>query len=714
MSDPGYERLINLLPAIYRQRDLQQGQPLRALMASLQSQLLTLQADIEALYDNWFIETADDWVVPYIADLVGIADLSEARNQAFSQRRRVANAIAYRRRKGLMATLEHVAQDVTDWSVHVLDYGTLVTRTQHQANPRPADIHLVDLRPTGGEDALSALGGPFEAIAHTADVRTLSTDPTKAGKGGKYRPDHLGIFVWRLNSYPIILSPARAILKDAGGHRLPPCCYTFDPLGRDLPLFVQPDEVARIGDRTTPANLAMPLSRVALAQDLAAYAARYAGSPPQNWPQSSNYYGPDRSLFVIVNDVSISPGAVISADLSLWSIPSQLSDPASGVVAAVDPHLGRLVLSQRRHRGERDLVEVNFNFGFSADLGGGSYPRSLSLVQPQPDTLQLDVVTGGPLDSLAKALAAWEKVSKDQPRCIITLQDSGVYAVGRLAIRMPKNCQLVIQAADGQRPVLLSDDAIVIENKPGGASLVLNGLLVDGRIELVHALNLTLSHCTLMPHGLAVSAEAAGRGGMPALQVTVDSSILGPLRLPAISQGLTVTNSILDGLSEPALAGPKPGSPGPLVDLQNVTIFGAVHVRQVRQASGVIFGGPLRVDDTHTGLVSFSYVPPGSHTPRRESCEPHEPHEPGEEPESAHFRSSEETLEPTFSSTRFGDPAYAQLGLRCPAVIRRGAANGGEMGAFHDLFLVQRQDNLKAILDEFMPFGLEAGIFFVT
>lgn len=36
------------------------------------------------------------------------------------------------------------------------------------------------------------------------------------------------------------------------------------------------------------------------------------------------------------------------------------------------------------------------------------------------------------------------------------------------------------------------------------------------------------------------------------------------------------------------------------------------------------------------------------------------------------------------------------------------------MGAFNDLFLVQRQDNLNAILDEFMPFGLDAGICFIT
>ena len=69
MPDP--DRLYALLPTIYRQRDVGFGHPLRELLRVLAREVDLVEADIERLYDNWFIETCDDWVVPYIADLIG-------------------------------------------------------------------------------------------------------------------------------------------------------------------------------------------------------------------------------------------------------------------------------------------------------------------------------------------------------------------------------------------------------------------------------------------------------------------------------------------------------------------------------------------------------------------------------------------------------------------------------------------------------------------
>ena len=48
------------------------------------------------------------------------------------------------------------------------------------------------------------------------------------------------------------------------------------------------------------------------------------------------------------------------------------------------------------------------------------------------------------------------------------------------------------------------------------------------------------------------------------------------------------------------------------------------------------------------------------------------------------------------------------------ASIRAGADDEAEMGAFHDLFQPQRESNLRTRLDEYVRFGLEAGIFFET
>jgi hypothetical protein len=71
-------------------------------------------------------------------------------------------------------------------------------------------------------------------------------------------------------------------------------------------------------------------------------------------------------------------------------------------------------------------------------------------------------------------------------------------------------------------------------------------------------------------------------------------------------------------------------------------------------------------------------------------------------------------LQPDFTSRQFADPGYMQLHTSCPVEIRSGADDGSEMGVFHDLFQVQRETNLRARLEEYLRFGLEAGVFFVT
>jgi hypothetical protein len=69
---------------------------------------------------------------------------------------------------------------------------------------------------------------------------------------------------------------------------------------------------------------------------------------------------------------------------------------------------------------------------------------------------------------------------------------------------------------------------------------------------------------------------------------------------------------------------------------------------------------------------------------------------------------------PAFTSLRCADPGYAQLRLSAPEQIRTGADDESEMGAFHDVFAPQRESNLRARLDEYLRFGLEAGIFYQT
>ena len=123
------------------------------------------------------------------------------------------------------------------------------------------------------------------------------------------------------------------------------------------------------------------------------------------------------------------------------------------------------------------------------------------------------------------------------------------------------------------------------------------------------------------------------------------------------------------------------------------------------------------------GCVRYSFAPHGSQTPRRFRCQPDLAFETQAEAlgleSAADLPVYERTLvanrvKPEFTSENFGDPEYAQLILNCAEEIAAGADDGAEMGVFHHLMQPQREANLQESLAEYLRFGLEAGIFYVT
>jgi len=107
---------------------------------------------------------------------------------------------------------------------------------------------------------------------------------------------------------------------------------------------------------------------------------------------------------------------------------------------------------------------------------------------------------------------------------------------------------------------------------------------------------------------------------------------------------------------------------------------------------------PVNSERRQDGCVRFSFVPLGSRTPRRYRCQPAN-------------AADALRVQPQFTSERYGVPAYCQLSDRCASEIRTGADDESEMGAFHDVFAPQRDTNLRIRLDEYLRFGLEAGVF---
>lgn len=714
MTPARQDRLYNLLPALYRQLDERQGQPLRALMAVLEGEFARLEEDLGAAYDNWFIETCDGWAVPYIADLLDIRDLKERGHIISTQRRRVANTIGYRRRKGTPAVLEHVIRDVTGWHARSVEYSRHVTCTQHVAHIKPDVGRTVDVRQL---QATAGVNGLSDTLAHTVDVDNSAQ--------GRHNLDRVGLFFWRLRSYPITRSFACPV---GPGH------YAFDPLGRDVPLFHQPQPVTAITQRAQDINLPIRIGRDALAADLQAYRAQYEAVSRDHRPANSQYYGPDRSLYVERDGHPIPPWAVASMDLGQWSEVAHVPD---GAVVAVDVELGRIAFADGKEQGGPGDVVVNYNYGFSSEIGGGPYGRPYWFDEPAPDAHHIHVAKGSDVGTLQEALGRWNEycgrcASKDKkPIGTITILDNGLYEEEELLIYLPRGAQLTIVASDGVRPTIRPLNKLVVMPRAAPEEKVpirvamereeetvepvidrllhLNGLFIYGGIQVNSGdwpvegkLALTIRHCTLMPDGLGVQFKAKDAAK---LRVDIQHSIVGPLRLPGTVAGFAVRDSIIDQRSGHAIAAPEaaddPHPPGPPATIERTTIFGRVSVQRLLSVLEVIFTEPVFVGDTTRGRISFSYVPTGSRAPAREFCQP---------PEGAPASG----LRPKFTSVRFGDPAYAQLSLDCPPQIRRGGTDGAEMGVFRHLHQPQREINLQHILDEYLPFGQSAAVFYVT
>ena len=162
------DTLYELLPAVYRVRDAQQGEPLRALLGVVARELGALEQDLDQLYDDQFIETCADWVAPYIGELIGYRPLHGVAPRIASPRAEVANTIAFRRRKGTALMLEELARSVTDWPARVVEFFEQLATTQYMNHIR---LHAPASAPVRSQAVILGVDGPFNRVAHTADMR---------------------------------------------------------------------------------------------------------------------------------------------------------------------------------------------------------------------------------------------------------------------------------------------------------------------------------------------------------------------------------------------------------------------------------------------------------------------------------------------------------------------------------------------------------------
>jgi hypothetical protein len=728
-------KLWNLLPAVYRSLDTNQVTsfgPLREMVNRIGKQAAILRRSIDRMWQDQSIETCDDWVIPYIADLLAtnlVANLNAA-----EQRLDVANTIYYRRRKGTVAVLEEIAADITGWDAKVVEFFRRMARTRHGLDPaigfslQSGDaIEKLQLAeglvgpitgtPIGGTARLTNIygatrvGSAFDEFFHTADLRYGQ------GRTGWYNIPRLGVFLWRLKSF--FTGPVTPVqVNGCDGW------FTFDPTGRDIPLFARggrtSDYYATQWVSPVESQLATPISQELFDADgFSAPASPPIASPPMMCQGTTSAVLP-----------------LYPNSLAVYPTPAHFStqDALDPCLIVVRPEHGRVhVLAS-----PSEPVWLQYCYGFPDTTGAGPYSRRLVRPDPSQPGTPTKLCGGGTFAASTGTYTINDSLTYDTPGDVTMIDD------------------LTIMAADQKRPLLR-----FLPSPPGwtewtitgsGGNLVLDGLFVSGAdIVLAGTFKSVKINCCTLDPGSAVGAaanawiygsppsppgssvfaiSADGRDLVPCRlwieatigTLTIARCVMGPVRTRALGEvdTVSISDSTVQAIPRGDLADVNTSPPDRAdsaleindgdVTLLRCTILGRAYVHRL-QASDSILNDVTIVDDAQNGCVRFSCWATGSVLPRQ-----YESVQTG-------------AAAPLFTSTDFGQPGYCQLSQSAdsqiippaetgtpaaPPTILAGSEKGSEMGAF---CLAQNSIKEEALLikyREYMPAQLTPVVIYAT
>ncbi len=766
MTRPPRVPLYDRLPEIYRVRDAEQTPPgmLAAYLRGAEDVLGAIHENIEALYDDLFIDSCDDWVVPYIADLLGTTHL---KGDPRTLRADVADTIPLRRRKGTLGAIERLARNLTGWPARAVEMRPNVAWAQHLNHQRPdrggrPPYGLADVGPStprvGGTVAvrdpamLALLGTSFDPYAYTPDVKRADTGARHVNL------PNLAVYLWRLAAYR--LSVTRPLLKGvsdlgaaatAAGQARFVLRVDLDQLDRPVRLFNlwrRPAPGAGGVERLTePDAVAAPI-----------LGARLESGSEAGHPQA--YVSVDA-----FDDTVVPPAGLDLGDTGL-----QLYFPASildgvdwrfradnlcgwedGIIRpldiheiSIDPRIGRMLIGVAS-AAERDVLVTGagaprFYTGYSYGAVGpvGAHPVSRDLDVPDGTELQVvDSLDGGP--TLQDRMANLH--TRTGP-LIIEIRDSMVHDLdpatlagglnenGRVALRLAQS--VTIRAASGARPVIRLAAPLGLRPVDPAAPQVqamtfrLEGVMVTraagfpaGRalIERVALARLECVGATLDPGGhlnrngtrapVLPSVEAAdGFGFADAGEFAAFDAV------PELHFTRSVTGPIGADASHRLIltdsivdAGAGPGDPPGALRAVASVADPAGRAGAPLSVSGVTFLGRVHVREARGRGAIFTHRLTVWNT--QVGCL-----------KLSYFSGDGDRLPPNracvfgpearvaFTSIRHGQPGYGQLARGTDARVLAAGPDDDAMGAFGFLLEAHRKANLAIRLREFMPVGV--------
>ena len=760
---PLYERL----PEIYLIRDAEQTPPdqLRAFLAAVEQAFGAIHENIEALYHDLFVDTCDDWVVPYLADLLGTTHL---KGEPRTLRRDVADTIALRRRKGTLSALERLAANLTDWPCRCVELFQNAAWSQHLNHQRPdmggappygaPGITRFAIRrggtvPVRDPAMLSLLGTPFEPFAYTPDVK-------RADDGAVHvNLPNLAIFLWRLAEYrlPVTIPLPRGV-PDLG---IPPpgstrarfaVRFDFDPLDRPVRLFntypgPRLDATGAIETLTAPDAVPGPILDARLtshseAGNPSAYVSIDPFDDSVTPPAGLNLGDVGLQLYfpdvVEIDDIA---WTFRGDNLCAWE--TGLRRPLDTHEIVIDPDIGRLVIGVEA-AAERDALvdsvsgEPRIYAGYTYAAVGpvGAHPISRP---PAPTEFGGESVERREVNALAGLTLqdALANLHTAATPILVEIDDSLVHPLdptvipgsivedGASTLRL--NRSLIIRGASGQRPIVrLTAPLRFRPVTPGDPAVA--GLVV--RLE-----GIFLTRATTMAASTALVARAA------IARLEVDGCSLDPgghrLRSGARA-GLSPALDLRNGFGFAAASDLDAFEPTPDVIVQR-SVAGALLVddryRLIVESSIVdagdppdafavasatspagAYAAPLEVRGAHFfGRVRVTEaIGSGGLFVRRLEVWNHQ----RGCIKFSYFSGDGDRLPPhfacvsgpdallTFTSTWFGDPGYGQLARESDFRVRERGPGDDAMGAFGFLLEAHKWINLGIRLREFMPVGV--------
>ncbi|GGX79736.1 hypothetical protein GCM10007160_03910 [Litchfieldella qijiaojingensis] len=770
--------LYQQLPEIYRIKDGEQrpAHQLEAYMGILDEVMAGVRDNIEALYHDFFIETCDDWLIPYLGDLLGVSHLA---GDPWTLRADVARTVFHRRRKGTLGAIESLSYTLTGWAAHAVESRERMAWNQHLNHQRPDAGGQPPLRlrtdivsqVRGGMATLrdpaqlSFLNGPFDPFAHVADVK-----PGQIGVP-RYNLPNLGVYLWRLKDFQVpVADPgsieAAAVVPAQAGDAAAVVRAIVHPQGDPMTLFnthrYRADDDPPDLSHTDAVPGPMPWARLSSDTPTGNPQAYVAVAPYTGTPGQPSAGAVGLILHVPEPLPDTAGWTFRGANLCAWE--EGLRPALREREIAIDPERGRVLFGLSDLAGEAtplaEGLRISYTYGFSGPSGAHPIVRNATPSEWQNQAVVLRNVSGGGATALRDALA--DLGTQTQP-VVVEIQDSRTYTldiddvVGHGteggAPTLTLTTSLWMRAASGQRPVIRLVNPLrfrPLDVLGAGAAEVIANLMVrleglyltwdreaagfaDPNEALIQqaALNrLELDGTTLDPGGawqLDPLSPGVRQALRPALHVANDFGFVDdPNETDAFDQQpwIVIHRSIvgrveaddeyqLELIDSLIDAGSAEGDPAPEFAVCAASGDPLLEWGPTLQVAGMTCFGRMRVHSVD-GQGSIWLHRLEAHDNQRGCVK------------FSFFSGDGDRLPPhhgclfatsasiSFTATWFGLPGYGQLRLRSDRRLLEQGPNNDAMGCFGYLLNTHKWKNLNIRYREFVPVGIRTILVPVT